>query len=98
MNQSQASCDFTIENGIIKSDNIFIEGGLISIKGWGEYDIVNDKLDVIVRVQFLKNESFIGAIVHPITWPFTKSFLEFKATGSVRDPEWDYISLLDRVF
>lgn len=98
VNQSQASCDFTIENGIIKSDNIFIEGGLISIKGWGEYDIVNDKLDVIVRVQFLKNESFIGAIVHPITWPFTKSFLEFKATGSVRDPEWDYISLIDRVF
>ena len=31
VNQSQASADFTIENGVFKSDNVRIEGGFISV-------------------------------------------------------------------
>ena len=98
VNQSQASLDFSIEDGIFKTENFFIEGGLISIKGWGTYDIDQDYLDFTVRVQFLKNESILGKIVHPVTWPFTKLLLEFKAKGSIKDPGWQYISMLDRVF
>lgn len=97
VNQSDASVDFTVTNGVFRSDNVFIEGGLISLKGWGSYDIVKDNLDFTVRVQFLKNESVLGKVVHPVTWPFTKLLLEFKARGPLDSPEWDYISILDRI-
>lgn len=98
VNQSQASVDYTVSNGVLRTENFFIEGGLVSIKGWGEYDIPDDQLDFTVRVQFLKKESILGTIVHPVTWPFTKLLLEFKASGSIYKPKWDYISVLDRIF
>lgn len=98
VNQSQASLDFTISNGVFRTDNLYIEGGLISLKGWGEYDMEEDQLDFVIRSQFLKNETFLGSIVHPVTWPFTKLLLEFKANGSIKDPKWKYISVIDRIF
>ena len=98
VNQSQASVDFTITNGLVRTENLLIEGGLISLKGWGTYDMGKDDIDFTVRVQFLKDENFLGKLVHPLTWPFTKLLLEFKATGSSDDPQWDYISIIDRIF
>ena len=97
VNQSSASADFTVTNGVFASDNIYIEGGLISLKAWGTYDIPKDNLDFTVRVRFLKNESIVSKLVHPITWPFTKLLLEFKARGPIDNPTWDYVSIIDRV-
>ena len=97
VNQSQASADFTIENGVFKSDNVRIEGGFISIKAAGAYDIADDNLDFTVRVQFLKSDTMMGQILHPITWPFTKLLLEFKAKGPLDDPDWEYVSVIDRI-
>lgn len=97
VNQSDASVDFTVTNGVFRSENVYIEGGLISLKGWGSYDMAKDDLDFTVRVQFLKNESILGKLVHPVTWPFTKLLLEFRATGPLDDPKWEYISILDRI-
>lgn len=97
VNQSSASADFTIEDGVFKSDNVFIEGGLVSIKGWGSYDIAADDLDFTVRVQFLKSDTMLATLVHPVTWPFSKLLLEFKAKGPIDNPKWDYISVIDRI-
>ena len=97
VNQSQASVDYTITNGVFASNNILIEGDVFSIKAAGTYDISADKLDFTVRLQLLKNDSFLGKLVHPVMFPFTKLLLEFKVTGSVDDPKWNYISVLDRI-
>jgi len=97
VNQSQASVDYTITDGVFSSNNIFIEGAVFSIKAFGTYDIPADKLDFTVRLQLLKNDSFLGKLVHPVLFPFTKLLLEFKVTGSVDDPKWNYISVLDRI-
>ena len=97
VNQSQASVDYTITNGVFASNNIFIEGAVFSIKASGTYDIPADKLDFTVRLQLLKNDSFLGKLVHPVMFPFTKLLLEFKVTGSVDDPKWKYVSVLDRI-
>ena len=97
VNQSQASVDYTITDGVFSSNNIFIEGAVFSIKASGTYDIPADNLDFTVRLQLLKNDSFLGKLVHPVMFPFTKLLLEFKVTGSVEDPKWDYISVLDRI-
>lgn len=98
VNQTQASADFTIKDGVFASDNVFVEGGLVSIKGWGTYDMATDNLDFTVRAQFLKNESIMGKIVHPVTFPVTKLLLEFKVDGPIDDPDWKYIKPLDRLF
>jgi len=97
VNQSEASADYTIENGVLRSDNILIEGDIFSIKAWGAYDMTADDLDFTVRVQLLRNDSFLGKLVHPVTFPFTKMLLEFRVSGSVDDPHWKYISVLDRI-
>ena len=97
VNQSQASVDYTITNGVFASDNIFIEGAVFSIRASGTYDISADELDFTVRLQLLKNDSFLGKLVHPVMFPFTKLLLEFKVTGSAEDPKWSYISVLDRI-
>ena len=97
VNQSEASCDFTITNGVVATQNFRIEGGLVSLRGWGSYDLGDDDIDFTVRVEFLKDRTFMGKILHPVTWPFTKLLLEFHASGSIDDPQWDYISVLDRI-
>lgn len=94
---TQGSCDYVIENGILKSENIYIEGTVFSIKMYGQFDTVRDSLDFTVRVQFTKRDSLVGKILHPLTWPFTKLLLEFRLTGSADHPKWEYISVIDRV-
>ena len=56
-----------------------------------------DDLDFTVRFQLLRNDSFLAKLVRPVTFPFTKLLLEFKVTGSVDEPQWQYISVIDRI-
>ena len=94
---TQASGDYVIENGIVRTDNVYVEGTLFSIKMFGFLDTVRNTQDFTVRVQFAKSDSIVGKILHPLTWPFTKLLLEFRLTGSPEDPKWEYVSVVDRV-
>ena len=101
VNQSRGSLDFTITNGIFRTENIRIDGGFFSIQSAGTYDIPNDKLDFAARVTFTKNDGFFAKLATPITWPFanlTKMLLDFKIFGSLDNPEWKYNkSIMDRL-
>lgn len=94
---TQGSCDYRIENGVLKTDNIYIEGTVFSIKMYGQFDAVKNDMDFTVRVQFTRKDSLLGTLIHPLTWPFTKLLLEFRLTGSPQNPKWSYISVVDRV-
>jgi len=99
VNQSDASADFTITNGVMESRNVRIEGALFSISGEGRYDINKDDLDFVVQVRFMKDDAAPGLkeLVRVLSWPFSKLLMEIKLTGSLDNPQWKYISLLDRV-
>ena len=98
VNQSEGSCTFSIEEGVFKSYDIKIEGSLFSIYADGQYDMAKDDLDFMVRVQLMKDESLLGKyLIRPIMWPFTKLLLEFRVRGPIDDPDWDYITVLDRI-
>ncbi len=97
VNQSKASADFKIVNGVISSNNIYIEGDVFTIKAWGSYDVVKDNLDLTVRLQLMRNDTFVSKLVRPITFPFTKLLMEFRVEGSADEPNWRYISVLDRI-
>ena len=94
---TQASGDYVIENGVLRTDNFYIEGTLFSIKMFGWLDTVRNEQDFTVRVQFAKSDSMVGKILHPLAWPFTKLLLEFRLTGSPENPKWQYVSVVDRV-
>ena len=94
---TQASCDYVITNGVIKTDNIYIEGSVFSIKMYGKFDTTKDALDFVARVQFTKSDSVAGKILHPLAWPFTKLLLEFRLNGTSAEPTWHYINVIDRV-
>ena len=64
---------------------------------YGQFDAAANSLDYTVRVRFTKEDSIVGKLVHPLTWPFTKLLLEFKLTGTPEHPKWKYISVVDRV-
>ncbi len=95
--RTQAKVDYVIEKGVLKTDGIYIEGGLFSMMMYGTFDIADDKLDFIVRTQFMKDKSLMATIVRPITWVFSKLLLEFRLTGSSEKPVWEYVSVIDRV-
>ena len=95
--QSQGSLDFTITNGIFRTDNLLVEGSVFSIRGSGTYSIPADKLDFNVRVQLLRNDSILGKLTNPVMWPFSKLLMEFNLFGSLGKPDWKYVSILDRL-
>ena len=98
VNQSEASATFTVEKGVVKSRDILIEGALFSISARGEYDIIRDSLDFVVRVELMRKDSILGRyLIRPVLWPFAKLLLEFKVSGSLDAPKWEYISVLDRI-
>ena len=97
VNQSRGSIDFTISNGVFKTENIRIEGGFFSIHASGTYDIPKDKLDFTARVTFTRNEGFFAKLATPITWPFanlSKMLFDFKIFGTLDKPDWKYNSNL----
>jgi hypothetical protein len=101
VNQSRGSMDFSITNGIFRTDNIHIDGGFFSIISSGTYNIPKDKLDFTARVTFTKNDGFFATLATPITWPFanlSKMLFDFKIFGSLEKPEWKYNkNLMDRL-
>ena len=101
VNQSRGSLDFSLTNGLFRTDNIRIEGGFFAIHAAGSYDIPQDKLDFTARVSFTKNDGFFATLATPITWPFanlSKILFDFKIFGSLEKPEWKYNrNLMDRL-
>lgn len=97
VDQSSGSMDFTITNGVLHTENAFIEGSVFSIKAHGTYDIAHDRLDFVARANIFKNKSIVGKITHIVTFPFTKLLLEFKVFGPLEKTDWSYVSILERI-
>lgn len=94
---ADASADFTITNGIFRSDNVLIEGVLFSIKAAGTYDLVRDELDFRGQVRLLKSGNIASYIVHPVLSVVTSLLAEFRVSGPITDPVWEYYGPLDKL-
>ena len=97
VDQSNAEMACVISNGILRATKVDVSGDVFAITGKGSYSIPDDNLDFKVRVRLFKNDSIIGKIANPITWTFSKLLLEFKVYGPIKNPKWDYISVLERL-
>ena len=97
VDQSDAEIECSITNGVVHASKIRISGDVFSITGSGTYSIPEDAIDVTVRVRIFKNDSILGKITNPITWTFSKLLMEFKVQGSLYDPKWKYVSVVERL-
>ena len=101
VNQSRASLDFTVTNGLFRTSNLVIEGTMLSVQASGCYDMLKDDLDFRVRVTFTRDDSFFATLATPITWPFanlTQRIFEFRIQGRLDKPTWSFNrNLIDRL-
>jgi len=97
VNQSNGSMDFTVENGILRTDNLLIEGDLFSIKGTGSCDLENETIDFLVRANILKEKTLAGRVTHFVTMPFTRLLLEFKVFGPLEKTDWSYVNIIEKI-
>ena len=86
-----------ISNGVLTATKVDVSGDIFAITGKGTYSIPDDNLDFTARVRLFKNDSIIGKLTNPISWTFSKLLLEFKVYGSLDDPKWKYVSVLERL-
>jgi len=86
MRQTDARASFVIKDGKLHSDNMVIEGEVITLTGEGDYHW-NGDLDFAVQVKLLKQNTLLGGILQIALTPITK-MLEFRLTGTFKDPHW----------
>jgi hypothetical protein len=84
--QTDARASWVIKDGKIHSDDIVIEGEVITLTCKGDYHL-NGDLDFAVQVKLLRKNTLVGGILQIAMMPITK-MLEFRLTGTVKDPHW----------
>ncbi|MBN2684029.1 MAG: hypothetical protein JXR40_02005 [Pontiellaceae bacterium] len=82
---NRANADFTMNEGVIHSDNAYFDGDVLSAKGSGDYS-VEDGFDMEVQVQLL-NDNKLFVIIRLVTDPVL-GLLELKLGGTFSDPTW----------
>lgn len=83
--QTDLETHFTIADGAVCSDDIEMQGNVLSIWGKGCCRFDGD-LDVVVQVKLLRR-SYPAYVVRFVTFPVTK-LLEFHLGGTIDDPRW----------
>ncbi|HEY5653372.1 MAG TPA: AsmA-like C-terminal region-containing protein [Pontiella sp.] len=76
---------FRLKDGVFFSDDVFLEGDVISAKGRGNYSR-QAGFDAYVQAQIL-SDNRISKILQSITDPFLKLF-ELRLEGSLSAPSW----------
>lgn len=97
VNQSSGSMDFTIRDGVLRTDNLLIEGDLFSMQGKGSCNLDTEALDFLIRANIFKEKTFAGRITRLVTLPFTRLLLEFKVFGTLDKTDWSYVSIIEKI-
>jgi hypothetical protein len=74
-----ATADFTVQKGVIHTDNFEVAGKLFSMLGSGDIYFADDKLDFEVRI----DPKGPGILLAPVYKLF-----EYKGEGSLKNPDW----------
>ena len=96
--QSDANVDCTLTNGLVSIDDISVSGNLFSMVASGRCRINKEgiPIDMLAQLRFFHSQSLIGKLARLVTLPVSK-MMEFRVTGPIRDPEWSYIGIIDRI-
>jgi hypothetical protein len=93
--QTDCVCTFRIEEGAIHSDDIRLEGDIISMRAEGSLEF-DGRANMRVEIQLLRTGP-IATLLRLLTLPITKLF-EFRMTGTLLDPKWRPVNLPKELF
>jgi len=91
LRQETADSAFIVSDGKIHTDELRIEGDILSLKSDGGYDLAARTLDFDVELRFLKKKTWVGDMLQTILLPVTK-MLRFRLRGSIDQPEWNSVN------
>jgi hypothetical protein len=77
----QARTTFVIRDGVISADKIDIHSATFALIGNGTYDMVNDKVDLSMRVNI---RGPMGIVLFGVSKLF-----EYRGTGTMADTKWE---------
>lgn len=97
VNLSSGSMEFAITNGMLHTENLLIEGSIFSINGRGYYNLDTDQVDFIVRANIFRQRTIAGRITHFLSLPFSRMLLEFRVEGTLENPDWSYVNIIERI-
>jgi hypothetical protein len=76
----QATCDFRVANGEIRTDNLDVTGQGFSMIGQGSLFYLRDAMDFSVRINA---QGVPGLLLYPVS-----KLLEYVSDGKLSDPQW----------
>ncbi len=76
----QATADYLVSGGSVKTDNLVMNSATFTLINTGEYNFVDDQLDLDARINL---RGPIGIVFFPIS-----KILEYKGTGPMKNPTW----------
>jgi hypothetical protein len=76
----KAAADFTVENGVISTRNLLIQGVGFSMIGHGNIYYLDDRMEMSVR---LNAQGLPGLVLFPVS-----KILEYESVGSAKHPKW----------
>lgn len=96
--QSDSDFEVSITNGLATIDRLTLDGNLLSVvvNGKCRLSTPTRPLDGVAQVRFFHSRSLIGKLARIATLPLSK-FMEFRITGPLSEPSWEYIGLVDRI-
>ena len=97
VNQSSGSMDFAVDEGVLRTDDLLVEGDLFSMRGRGTCNLDTEALDFSVHANIFKEKTFAGRITHLVTLPFTRLLLEFKVFGTLSKTDWSYVNIIEKI-
>jgi hypothetical protein len=94
--QSDFSADFVIGDGKISSEELFLQGNILSIAGPGSYRFSGHKISANLKIHLLK-EGILSDALKVILWPIRK-LIEVQLTGTLENPDWQPRNLPKEIF
>jgi hypothetical protein len=76
----EATCDFRVANGEIRTDNLNVTGQGFSMIGQGSLFYLRDAMDFSVRINA---QGVPGILLYPVS-----KLLEYVSDGKLSDPQW----------
>lgn len=94
--QSDFTADFEIDKGRIRSNELFLQGNVLSIAGPGSYRFADRNISADLKIHLLK-EGVLSDALKLILWPIRK-LVEVQLTGTLDDPDWQPKNLPKEIF
>jgi hypothetical protein len=92
---SAGTCNFSITNGIIHSDDLDIRSTGMRLQYRGTVDF-DGRVKARVEAGLLKDMWLVGPVVSTVFWPVTKLF-EYKVSGTLGEPKAEPVFIIPKM-